>query len=181
MGAVRVQKTPRAIGPLPRIGDAHTRSDAYAGTGFSRAYVERRLGDVLPVERRRNLHRACKAGWTIEPETGVEASSRLTGANEHGVTASFSKAGHVETVVHSVDEKYVRVTFLTEKRPRAPRQANAGVAGKVLRAPIGFRFDDARQKRSSAGQLPHEKAAQKRTSYDERVASVPGTPEACGA
>ena len=78
----------------------------------------------------------------VEPRACFEAFDGLAGADEDGVSRADASAGHVEAVVHAVDEEDVGVALLAEERARPLGEPRPGMAGEILRASVGLRLDD---------------------------------------
>jgi hypothetical protein len=88
------------------------------------------------------------------------------------VALALTKAGHVEALVHSVDEKDVGVALLPEQRPRTTGQTDPGVAREVAAPAVRFRFHDARDAQAF-WELVNDVTPEKCPCDDEGVASVP--------
>ena len=92
----------------------------------------------MTVERARDPHPPREAPGTVEARSvlaSFEAEQRFARPYEHRMASPFAGASHIETVVHSVNEKHIRVALLTQEYPRALGQAGTSVTREVARAP----------------------------------------------
>src|SRR5579872_3294098 len=92
-----------------------------------------------------------------------EAFQRLQGADQDASRAALRFGDHVQALVHTVDEVHVGVARLAEQHASAGSDAAKGVGRPILKAQVGFRFDDS-ARGDSAGRRPvHEDRAQQRS------------------
>lgn len=173
MPASRVEESPRLVGPDAGVSDAHPRADRNTRTSRAPADVKRRPGQILTVERSRDPHGAGEASRPVEARPRFESGDRLPGAYENGVPEPGSFAGHVEAIVHAVDEKYICVPLLPEERSGAPGEPRPRMARQVGWSAICFRFDDSRDERLTIVSFVHEEASDELSCHDESVAGVP--------
>ena len=169
-----VEESQGTIGPQACVANTDSRRHPNARTFLSRAEIKRRLRQVLAVEGARDAHRACKPPGAVESRSGAEAEGRFARPHQHGMTVTGTTARHVEAIVHSIDEKNVRVPFLSQKRPRAFRQSRTRVASEIARASVGLRLDDARhERRVSASEFMNDEAPDERPRNGRSVSSKP--------
>ncbi len=133
--------------------------------------------------RARETHRTRESAWAVEARLVVEAQRRLTPPHEHSVSTSLARAGHVEALVHPVDEEHVRVSLRPEKRARAAREPGPRVRREVLGTTVRFGLDDARDARLAArgSALVHDVATDERAGDHKGVTREPVSPESRGA
>jgi hypothetical protein len=130
-------------------------------------------------------HLSRETPWTVEARPRLPALKPdrwLPGAYENRVTVPGAMTRHVEAVVHSVNEKHVRMTFFAQENARALGQTGTRVTRKVARAPVCLGFHDARHEASTAAtRLVHKNTSDKTASYRNRFSRVPCPRQACGA
>ena len=166
-----IEEAPWLVGPWARVAHSNPRGYFDARAPVARANVERRLREVMPVERARDAQGAGKAPGPIEPQPR-EAFLWLAGAHEDRMPAAAA-ANDVEAVVHSVDEEHIGVCLRPEERPRALGETRACVAGEIPWPAVRFGFHDSRDTPIAGAVLVHEQAPHERARNDERVARVP--------
>ena len=133
----------------------------------------------MAIERTRGPHRASKAPGAVEARAGLEPGDGLGRSHEHRVPESLARAGHVEALVHSVDEEHVGVPLGAEERTRALGQPGAGVAREILRPAVGLGLDDARDTGGATpvGCFVDDQAPDECARHDECGAAVPAAIE----
>ncbi len=137
----------------------------------------------MPVVHAREAHRARESAWAVEARVLVEAQGRLARPHEHRVSTSRARAGHVEALVHPVDEEHVRVSLRPEQSACPAREPCPRVRRQILGAAVRFGLDDARDAPVTASRsaLAHDVAADERAGDHEGVAREPGSLEPRGA
>jgi hypothetical protein len=128
----------------------------------------------VTVEQARDPHGASEASGTVEAAARRDSARWLTRAHEYGMAAARSLARDVEAIVHSVNEKHVRVTLLPHQGAGPLGKPHSGMTGQVGRAPIRLGLDDPRNQRlTPVALLVNEKTPEKLPRDDQSVACVP--------
>lgn len=95
------------------------------------------------------------------------------------MTGTRLSARDVETIVHPIDEKDVRMAFFTKERARPFGQAGSGVTRAIAGPAIGLRLDDAGYPGFVSKTLADDEAPDERTGHDECVAAKEGPWQRC--
>ena len=77
-------------------------------------------------------------------------SSGSSGADQDASRAALRLGDHVQALVHAVDEVHVGVAGLAEHHASAGSDAAPGMRCAILKAQVGFRFDDVGRRWSRA-------------------------------
>jgi len=181
MWAQGVEEPPWPIGPAARIPHADPSAHGNARANAAVAQVQRRAGEIMAIERARDAHGTSEASGAVQTDARFDPVGRLARTHENGMATAGSSARDVETVVHAVHEKYIRVTLLPEERPGALGDPRSRMGREVGRSAIGLGLHDSGDARlQPLALLVDEKAPEKLSGDDEGVACVPEARQASG-
>jgi hypothetical protein len=133
----------------------------------------------VAVLRARNAETAREKAWTSKVHPAFESGQRLPCPHEHGVTCARVSARDVETIVHPIDEKDVRMAFFTKERARPFGQADSGVTRTIARPAIGLRLDDTGDPWFVSKTFANDVAPDESAGHDKRVAAKKGPWQRC--